>query len=404
MEAPTPGSAAVAIDRATMKPVSVFIYQHTANYQHTAKDAAGKEKTTERIEISFVNDAGKTVVRILEGEILIDEAEQDTGSELYVDEVVLRKPIIGAALLAQQRALNVINTGLLCNGNLVSGFRERNYINLERPKKKVPDGSPQGFHYEDDDVEVGPYAANFLRGIVYKDIEGNEKIANGQIIIADLVDPAPLITAKECFEFNIYKNVRQLHAMISGDAVASAVSRVQARAEFIERLKKLKPKIEGVLRSRLRGAVLLACYLAGDTARLDAIKTQLRVNVNCRLSPGPLTPEERQAVIALYEAGIIPLETAQILIGIEDIDAEAQKLRAERDESLSLILERAKIVRELAQAGAGIESAALVAGFNEDDAKKLAEGDFVLPDDTAGNKTDGTTGDKTGGQNNGAAR
>ncbi len=374
LEAPAPGSAAVALDRATMKPISVFIYQHTE------KNAAGREETKERVEISFVNEAGMTVIRILEGDVIFEEgeAEQDTGGELYVDEVVLRKPIISDATLRQQKALNVINTMMLHNGNL-AGFRERNYINLQRPQRKVVDDSTLGYHYEPDVPEIGPASANFLTGITYKDIDNNEKIANGQIVITDPVDPKPLIEAADRFERNIYQAVRQLHVMISGDAVASAVSRVQARADFIERLKKIKPKIEGVLRSRLRGAVLLACHLAGDRARLEAIKTQLRVNVNCRLSPGPLTPEERQAVIALYGAGIIPLETAQILIGIEDVDAEAQKLRAERDESLSLILDRAKIVRELTQGGAGIESAALVAGFSKEDAKKLAEGDFVMP-------------------------
>lgn len=376
LEAPAPGSATVALDRGTMKPVSVFIYQHT-EMQESGADNVVKAKTTERIEISFVNEQGQTVVRILESDTVIDEADQDTGGELYVDEAKLLRPIINESMLSQQRALNVINTGLLCNGNLVSGFRERNYINLQKPQKKVPDNSAQGFHYEDAEVEIGPYASNFLTGITYEDKEGNMKIAAGHISIADPVDPAPLIAAKGCFERNMYQSARQLHVMISGDAVASAVSRVQARADFIERLKKLKPKIEGVLRSRLRGVALLACALAGDTARLKAIKEELRVNVNCRLSPGPITPEERQAIVTLYEAGIIPLEMSQIQLGIEDVAAVASALRAERDESLSLILDRAKIVRELAAAGAGIESAALLAGFSEEDAKKLAEGDFV---------------------------
>lgn len=399
-EAPAPENAAVVVDKATMRPLSIYAYNHIA------RDAAGKENSVQRVEISFVNDAGQTVVRILEGDQVIEngEAEQDIGGELYYDEATLRKPLIGDAMHRQQRALNVINTVLLLNGDTAM-LREKDYVNLRPPQRKVVDPSrPEGFRWEDDEVQTGSGVRNFWSGITYKDIDGNEKLATGSIVITDPVDPAPLIAAIDRFERNLYQAARQLHVKIDGDAVVSAISRVMARASFIERLKKLKPKIEGVLRSRLRGVALLACYLssdAADKARLERIKTELRVNVECHINPGPLTPEERQAVIALYEAGIIPLEDAQIMLGIEDVDAVAQKLRAERDQSLSLLLDRAKIINELASAGAGIESAALLAGFSEEDAKKLAAGDFTLAGDGAGGA--GAGGNDAGGGSNGSA-
>jgi hypothetical protein len=372
LEVPPPDTCTLAVDATDKKPCSVYVYQH-------AKEVDGKKVFVTRVELTFTNDAGETVIRILEGDKLEGEAVQRIGGELYLAEARLRKPIISEALLRTQRALNVVNTMMLHNGNL-AGFRERNYINLQRPQREIDDPeSPTGKSYVDDDIAVGPGAANIWTGVVYKDIDGNEKLAQGSIVISEPVDPAPLIAAADRFERNAYQAARQMHVLMGGDATASAVSRIQARANFIERLKSLKPKIEGVLRSRLMGAVLLACHLAGDNQTLQSVIDSLRVNVNCRLNPGPLTADERQAVVALFESGIIPLETAQIMLGIDDVEAEAQKLRAEREQSVSLMVKRAQIFKELTDGGAGAESAAKVAGFSEEDAKLLGQGDFIPP-------------------------
>jgi hypothetical protein len=294
---------------------------------------------------------------------------------LYVDVAELPS-LISPAAHKLQNALNVINSMILKNGDL-AGFRERNYINLQRPQVQVSDTSKaEGYRLEAAALEVGADAANFLTGIVYRDDTGNEKIANGAVIISDPVSPEPLITAAERFERGFYQAVSQLHVLISGDATASAVSRVQARADFVQSLLKTKPKIEGVLRSRLRAVLLLAAFLADDKEHLKRFK-ELRVRVDCRLDPGPMTPDEKRALLELHEGGMISRETAQTLLGIEDLDGEQQKLQNEQESSQEWKKNQATIAQLWSAAGAGVEEAAIEAGVDAERAAAMARSDFV---------------------------
>jgi hypothetical protein len=372
LECPAPESAAVHVDRATMRPLSIFVYKETVTRE-------GKEVEVERVEISFVDERGQTVIRILEEDVIIEggEAIQDLGGELYVDTAEL-PPLISPAAHKLQNALNVINSMILKNGDL-AGFRERNYINLQRPKKSVPaptEADPNATVLEDADVEVGADAANFLVGVTYKDVDGNPKMATGSVVISDPVSPEPLITAAERFERGFYQAVSQLHVLISGDATASAVSRVQARADFVQSLLKTKPKIEGVLRSRLRAVLLLAAFLADDKEHLKRFK-ELRVRVDCRLDPGPMTPDEKRALLELHEGGMISRETAQTLLGIEDLDGEQQKLQNEQESSQEWKKNQATIAQLWSAAGAGVEEAAIEAGVDAERAAAMARSDFV---------------------------
>ena len=364
LEVPVAASASVARDK-RMQPASLF------SYSDIATEGEQKGKEVARIEVTFLEGEG-TVVRILEEEKVVDEVTHDCAGELFVDEA-LCPALITPAVQRNQNALNVINTMLLHNGNL-AGFRERNYFNATPPTKRVADVSaPGGYREERDAVRVGPRAANFLNGLVLKDRQGNETVVTPSMLITDPVSPEPLIQALEKFEENILGSVSQKHVLISGDATASAVSRIQARHEHVSRLLTTAIAIEGVTRSRMRGIVAFALTLAQESKKLEAFK-KLRAYVKCQLDAGPITPDERRAILEEYEAGMRSLESTQILLGIEDVDGELQKLQRERDSSLPQLQDRATAVEMLTRAGASIEGAAQVVGFDADDAAKLATG------------------------------
>jgi hypothetical protein len=374
LEVPAVDATTVATDTSTMGQMSVYSY--------SALNADGAEES--RAEITFLNEKGETVIRILNEKGLLDngEAIHDCAGQLFVD-MVTAKPLLTNAVQRNQNALNVVNTMLLHNSNL-AGHRERNYVNLQRPKKEVADSSaPGGTRLVDDAVRVGARAANFLTGITYKDSDGNTHLAPGGIVITDPVDPKPLIEAATAFEDNILGAVSQMHTKISGDATASAVSRVQARFEHIKRLQGTSLKLEGVMRSRMVGVVALAMAMSDDmkdAAKLKALKT-LRPYVQCHVNAGPLAPDERRVILEEYSKGVRSLESTQMMLGTEDVEGEMQKLADEREGSVSQMKERAVVVQTLAAAGASVESAALVAGFSQEQAKLLGQTDFTGGDD-----------------------
>jgi len=366
MEVPRSGYATVATLPKTMKRASVYSYSES--------DAMGN--TQSRIELTFLAKTGETIVRILEGQGVVDEVEHDCGGQLYLDEAVA--PIlVGNAVARNQNALNCVNTMLLHNSNL-AGFRERNYLNAQRPQKEVLDPTAEGGkRLVDAPVAIGATAANFLNGLVYKDHHGNTQIATPSVVITDPVSPAPLVAALSQLEDNIYAAVSQRHVKMAGDAMASAVSRVQARYEFLAILKKYRPHIEGVLRSRLVGIVCLAFSLAKDK-RIAQLK-KLRPFVSCHLNTGPMAPDERRVILDEYEAGAVSLETTQTLLGIEDAAAELSRIAKEKNGSPSALKERAEITQILSAAGASMEAAAETAGFDAKTAQKLAKDESGAP-------------------------
>lgn len=361
LEVPEPGSATVAVNRSKREPASMFCYKGT--------NTNGDDVSL--VEVTFLKEE-QTIIRILQDDVVQEngEASHDCAGELFVDEAT-SSPLISAALIRNQNALNVVNTMLLHNGNL-AGHRARDFFNTQRPQVEVDDPRNPGKKVKvDAPLNVGPGSANFHTGIAYQQ-DGKTVLASGNMVITDPVDPKPLIEAISQFEDNMYAATSQRHVKISGDATASAVSRVQARYEFLSILKKSSPKIEGVLRSRLRGAVALAMSLAKDTKQLERFK-KLRASVVCRLNTGPVAPDERAQILREYQAKVIPLEMAQTLLQIEDVDAAAAQLRVEEDSSPTTLKARAESMLVLTQSGVGIEEAALTVGFDPKTAKRMAQ-------------------------------
>ena len=379
MEVPPLESVSIALHKDRMETGSVFTY--------TAQNEKGEDEA--RVEVSFVDetleDTPLTIVRILDDEKIVDEVEQQCGGELYVDGAELA-PLVTEAIARNQNALNVISTMLLHNGNLAM-HRQRDFFNVQRPTAEVADASaPGGKKRVDVPLQIGATAANFHVGVPYEDEQGNRKFASGSLVITDPVDPTPLIAAKAQFEEAIYKAFSQLFVLMGDDATASALSRVVAKVEFVEKCKRFRPAIEGVLRSRLRAVTYLAAHLANETVLLKRLDG-LRVRVDVRVTPPPLSPDERRVVVELYKAGLLSRETAMLMLGVEDVDGETQNMESDPVLKLEIELKRAQIMQTLTAAGAGIGAAARVAGFEEEDAKRLEKTDFV--DEDSENQNDG---------------
>jgi hypothetical protein len=105
------------------------------------------------------------------------------------------------------------------------------------------------------------------------------------------------------------------------------VSRVQARADFLDSLLITKPLTETLIRWILETALRFAAVFSGDSKAFDLIRPM----ADCKPNTGPLAPDERAAIVDMVEKDLMSVETAMVLLGIDDPDAEKAKILLESD-------------------------------------------------------------------------
>lgn len=310
----------VFIDSDTQRPFAIYLYE------------VDKSRC---VELSYVNEVGQTILQVLSDkpDLVVEPIHYDLQGRLWMHEVV-RPALITEQIRAEQRSLNLTKTMMMRNVNL-AGNLERTIINAEPPKRKIQVYDPSvasGYREETIDSEflIGPGVTNALTGLFIKDQDG--KIigrANPNISYRDPVAIDTFVgTRRECREA-ILGQAQQLHIMISGDATVSGRSREQARGEYRASLQDSKDPFDGAGRWMLETGLRLAAEFC---KRVEEF-AQLRCVFDCRVEDGPVSPEERNANRSDVEAGLLSKETAMNRGGIEDTDAEKQKIAEEKAEA-----------------------------------------------------------------------
>lgn len=283
----------------------------------------------EVVEFCFVDrDDEQTVVKTWNSDGAVTEVRLPLDGKLIVKKIE-REPLVTRQMLSAQKSLNMALT-MMDRNAIQGGFLERVILNAEPPGKWVNDpAAPGGKRFEPAPLQLGAGRTAFVQSKV---LESNETGDPPVVLPVDIrwKDPMPpdtfIETAQE-HRYGIYEEASQLHALISGDATASAVSRVQARADFLDSLSKTKPQVDDAVRWVLEVALDHACYFAGTTREKEF--GLVRASCDVQVSTGPLTTEERQAVMEMVEKEMMSLETAMQLLGVEDVDAERSRLKQE---------------------------------------------------------------------------
>lgn len=360
LDTPLPDTAAVHLDRDYMEPVGVYLY------------AEGNEEV---VEITYTDDEGNTTLRkITEDGEGTEPVIIPMGGRLWMYQMN-RPPLITRQVLQSQALINMTLTML--GRNAVQGaFLERIILNAQQPYHKETDPETGIQKIVHDPYITGPGTTNFLTGVVITDeATGEKKIANPSVIFRDPIDVSTFIETKEAAYHTILEETHQLHAAITGDATASAVSRIQARADFKADLEITATQLEGMVRWLLETLLALAGELLGEPERY----AELRATVDVLVDPGPLTPEERGLIIERYQAGLLSRRSAIQLLGTSDADGETAQIEAEASTSLVRMKDEAEIIRILSQAGVYVERAAQRVGW--EDAEEVGQAD-VPPDVT----------------------
>ncbi len=306
----------------TMRDIGVFLFD----------EVDADDKVIARCaELSFLNDAGETVCRVVKDTgTIIDYGPYQLGGRLLIYEMT-RDALITEQIQSNQRALNLAHTMMMRNVNM-AGSRERHVTNAMPPigeKKVDAEGT---VHLRPGTFKTGAGATNFINGIP---IYGDDGLIKGYTSPnVNIADPASVEVFKSTIEEEktaIYSQAHQRHVMIVDKADTSGRAREVARREFERSLKETKTEVDACGRWQLETTLWLAAQITSQSSRYLG----LRADFNCLIDAGDPDPEKQKAALLLRQPGgpknqpLISDETARNWAGVEDAAAELAKIEQE---------------------------------------------------------------------------
>lgn len=289
---------------------------------------------------------------------------------------VSRAAFVTEQVRQNQRALNFA-AFVIRRNNETAGFLQDTILNAHIPGHYEGEGDKR--RYVADPIERGPLALNAFRGFELKDGEGRTTgLTSPSIDHREPIDPTPSIKAKGEHYADILGACSQRHVLMSGDAVASGESRIQARGEHVKSLRLTQAPVQRAGRWMLETVLLFADALANGgnkTALLDG----LRAIFSCYLDAGPVSSAERAENLSEMQEGALSRTTAIERNGVVDVDAELQRIDADRNGSLDAELKRAQIYAAWIGGGVGEAAAARRAGLTDAEIKLLTTAQTDVP-------------------------
>lgn len=343
--APHPKDATVVTDPTTMRKYSICSVM------------VGDKR---RLEVSYVNDAGKTVVRLVDetsafagttvgryvtkafatvSKLVGGQGAEDNTWEMPLGGRLMLVEMEGEELITQQvrenQALAAKGLTMLSHNMDMAGFRERVYLNAQPPGKtvEVADANVAGGKIKQfipATIPEGPGARPFVQGVSYTetgaDGKKTTKLATPSVVDTDPVPTKSFEDTTRIARRNILEEMDQLHIEIASESTVSGESRRQARDDYEKSLKESKLEIDRIGSVVLETVLSLAAYFSGQPGRYDG----LRVTFNTHVDAGPLSSDDRSALLAEMEAHVRSVEDTREQLGIDDPDAMDTKVKEER--------------------------------------------------------------------------
>lgn len=262
-------------------------------------------------------------------QITVDDSPEplfvDTGGRWTIHQA-LAPSLLTPSIKQLQNSINHALTMKLRNNEL-SGFRERIFLNAQSPGDWIDDPSfPGGQRFIPATIERGPGIDQFFYGVPFGDAS-SPNYASPQIHESQPVAIETLLGSIQADRQLLYLAFRQGHLLSTGDANLSGESRVQMRQAFDLFLRGWRTPIEGAVAHILNVVLKILGF--------DNLEAVVKLNI----STGKLTAEERQQIIAEYNAGLLSRATAIARLGtVSDVDAELALIESERSEAAAALL------------------------------------------------------------------
>lgn len=322
INSPQPQDAIIEKDRDTQKEVGVYVTKmdNKVVAEIVFVDDVEDGESDEGGETRKARPA--TVVRVADRD-RASEVRLDIGGRLLHYEM-RRRAIVTEPICSLQRTLNKDLT-MLSNHLTMAGFLERVLLNVELPfhMETDPETGKQVKVY--DEMQVGAGTVNALQSVVYYDKEGVPHPAPASVHYKEPSSSDVFLAPATSLRTGILRQMSQLHVAMADDATAAAQSRIQARADYLVSLMRTASQVEAGGRWLHETALALAALFQGQPGKYES----LRVDLKIRLDPGPIPPEEIDAVLAQVEKRVMSRRAAMAYLGREDPEAEDAQIEKE---------------------------------------------------------------------------
>lgn len=317
-------SATVWVNKKSRQPVGVFYYDDGTNPPYA--------------EVTFVDEFGNTVLKILheKGENTAT-VDLPLGQRLLIYEMT-RKALVSRQIMSQQKSHNKTNS-MKDRNDTQGGYLERFILNAAWPtKKEIQDGVEVDVA---DTMYTGAGTTNMLQGASYVDELGITRVMNPSVQFRDPVPATTFIESANHTYVGMLQEGNQLH-YASTDADISGESRKQARESYIKDLQASAGVIEGAVVWLLETALTEAAIFAGQPGRYDG----LRAYAQCKIDPGPVSPDDMRVAGEMLDKGLWDWETAVSATGVDDVDTIKQRIAAERadEEARQMAMQNAQVL------------------------------------------------------------
>lgn len=379
IDIPEPEDAGIWEDPETKTQVGIVIWKDAANKEHA--------------EVTYVDAVtGQTVINIIPQEAgAVSRVANDFGGAMPIFTAELETIWITPQMRSLQKALNMTLT-LLSKGLVDNAFLERLILGGLPPGHWEYEAEPDPVTgekirkaYIADKHVTGGRQTTYVQGVDFTDNnpDGSKRttITTPSVVFRDPTDPSGIIKGSDYWYQEIIGEARQDHILIAGDSTPSGKSREQARGDFMDSTKDSELQTELAGRALLQTLTAMAETFMGKTGQWTK---KYKPIFKCRTSYGPLSVEERAQNVAEAKDGFMADETAMSLNGIDDVDAENSLITNQPRSSLGLSETQATVVDLWVTAGFARETALHLAGFSDEEIKKLMkrESDAIANDPT----------------------
>jgi hypothetical protein len=334
-------------------------------------------KDEDVVELSYLDDTGEnTLVEVVTSEGTDMSDPLAMGGRITMHQLSRSRPLVSPQMRQQQRAHNLA-LSMLPRNLVTGGFLQQVIVNAQMPGRTVVDGDGNE-QFIAERLKLGAGTTTFLAGLESEDrTTGTLSRATPSIHWREPVPVDSSVNGAVASYQTMLEEARQSYVLLNTAAGASGKSRVEARKDFDTSLRPTRLEVERA------GRWLIETVLAvAQNFYSEEYTEELRADFTCIVDPGTATPEERAQNSRDVEAGIMPKDMAQRAMGIDDTDAAQATIEAEPEVQVRLIQRRVAVFAEATGAGMDAETAAVIAGFDEEDVKLIAAGaTFVEPGD-----------------------
>lgn len=317
-----PLSGGTSCERSSMSMAAFVSWTEKAS-------VAGAEQSVTRSELQYTElttgTKRNTVMRSWDGSTEGGTLTLDLNGQLLMHEM-RGKPLVTQQMIQLQKGLNFAMTAM-GNNNANAGFLERIITNAQTPGSyEVDSKTGQKTFKPSDRYQGGPGSTVFLTGHAVTDDEGR---------VSGYTDPRPWFrdpSSPEAFRASLdeyraamYMEAKQGHLLAQGDGNVSGASRVHLRADFELSLRDTRVAAEQAYMWLLTVMAKLGGLFTGNPQKFDKFRPTVQANVNT----GPLTDSERTGIIEQFKEGLRSRESAMVLLGVDDPDAEFLRIRGE---------------------------------------------------------------------------